>query len=196
MNIEPLRDKIPARIFEELPAVMRRFEINTIARLAHFLSQCDHESGGFKTFVENLNYSESQLLKVFPKYFTKDEAKLYARNPEAIANRVYGGRMGNNQSGDGYRFCGRGCIQLTGRDNYTLFDKFVTESLLEMPRLVATKYPLFSAGWFWQTRLINQLCTNDPASVVAVTKRVNGGVNGLSHRQERFGFYLDLLTIV
>jgi putative chitinase len=196
MNIESLRDKIPARIFEELPSVMRRFEINTIARLAHFLAQCDHESGGFKTFVENLNYSESQLLKVFPKYFTKDEAKLYARNPEAIANRVYGGRMGNNQSGDGYRFCGRGCIQLTGRDNYTLFDKFVTESLLEMPRLVATKYPLFSAGWFWQTRLINQLCTNDPASVLPVTRKVNGGVNGLSHRQERFGFYLDLLTIV
>lgn len=196
MNIESLRDKIPARIFEELPSVMRRFEINTIARLAHFLAQCDHESGGFKTFVENLNYSESGLLKTFPKYFTKDEAKLYARNPEAIANRVYGGRMGNNQSGDGYRFCGRGCIQLTGRDNYTLFDKFVTESLLEMPRLVATKYPLFSAGWFWSSRLINQLCTNDPASVLPVTRKVNGGVNGLSHRQERFGFYLDLLTIV
>jgi putative chitinase len=196
MNIESLRDKIPARIFEELPAVMRRFEINTIARLAHFLAQCDHESGGFKTFVENLNYSESGLLKTFPKYFTKDEAKLYARNPEAIANRVYGGRMGNNQSGDGYRFCGRGCIQLTGRDNYTLFDKFVTENLLEMPRLVATKYPLFSAGWFWSSRLINQLCTNDPASVLPVTRKVNGGVNGLSHRQERFGFYLDLLTIV
>jgi putative chitinase len=193
MNIEPLRNKLPARIFEELPAVMRRFEINTIARLAHFLAQCDHESGGFKTFVENLNYSESQLLKVFPKYFTKEEAKLYARNPEAIANRVYGGRMGNNQNGDGYRFCGRGCIQLTGRDNYTLFNKFVAESLLEMPRLVATKYALTSAGWFWSSRLINQLCTNDPASVMPVTRKVNGGVNGLEHRQKLFAEYVKLI---
>lgn len=193
MNIETIRNKLPAQIFSELPHVMRRFEINTVARLAHFLAQCDHESGGFKRFVENLNYSESQLLKIFPKYFTKDEAKLYARNPEAIANRVYGGRMGNNQNGDGYRFCGRGCIQLTGRDNYTLFDKFVAESVTETPRFVATKYALTSAGWFWSSRLINQLCTNDVASVVPVTKKVNGGTIGIEHRRQLFVEYLDLL---
>ena len=142
---------------------------------------------------ENLNYSEQGLLKIFPKYFDAASAKLYARNPEAIANRVYGGRMGNTEKGDGYRFSGRGYIQLTGRANYTAFDKIVPENLIEQPGLVATKYPLFSAGWFWSKALINQLCTEDPASVLPVTRKVNGGTNGLAHRQERFGFYLDLL---
>jgi putative chitinase len=193
MNIDPLKDNIPAKVLAELPEVISRFQMNTVARLCHFLSQCDHESGGFKLVRENLNYSEQGLLKVFPKYFDAASAKLYARNPEAIANRVYGGRMGNNQNGDGYRFSGRGYIQLTGRANYAAFDKIVPETILEQPGLVATKYPLLSAGWFWSKALINLLCTEDPASVLPVTRKVNGGTNGLAHRQERFGFYLDLL---
>lgn len=196
MNLSKLQGQIPANVFAELPSVLERFQINTTARLAHFLSQCDHESGGFKTTVENLNYSASRLVAIFPRYFDEITAKQYERQPERIANRVYANRMGNGNeaSGDGFRYCGRGYIQLTGRDNYAQFDKMVVEDIMTQPRLVATKYPLFSAAWWWNQNRVNSLCTNDPASVVAVTRRVNGGQNGLAHRQELFAKYIDLLT--
>ena len=193
MNIDKLKGVVPVAVLAELPETIERFQINTRARLAHFLAQCDHESGGFKVVRENLNYSEQGLLKTFPKYFTPSEAKLYARNPEAIANRVYGGRMGNAESGDGYRYSGRGYIQLTGKNNYAAFDKVVHEDILAFPALVATKYPLLSAGWFWSTRLINQLCTEDTASVLPVTRKVNGGTIGLAHRREMFDKYIGLI---
>jgi putative chitinase len=181
-----------------MPEVIEKFQINTPLRMAHFLAQCGHESGGFKLVRENLNYSSKGLLTTFKKYFpTEQKAKLYERNPEKIANLVYGSRMGNGDetSGDGFRFSGRGYIQLTGKNNYTAFDKIVEENLLEQPGLVATKYPLLSAAWFWSTNKLNLLADKGAtdADVTAITRRVNGGTIGLPDRIKHFKEYFNLL---
>jgi putative chitinase len=193
MDIQPIKPLLPESIFNRLPEVMKRYEINTPKRLAHFLSQCGHESGGFKLFSENLNYSAEGLVKIFGKYFNAETAPAYARKPERIANKVYANRManGNEESGDGWKFKGRGLIQLTGRANYTAYDKAVPESVLENPDLVAGVLALDSAGWFWNTNGLNKIA--DAGDVTAVTKRVNGGTHGLADRQSRYDAFIKLL---
>jgi putative chitinase len=191
MNLEKLAKKIPAEVLDQIPGVMEKFQINTPLRLAHFLAQCAHESGGFKFIQENLNYSAQGLMGVFKKYFPNEIlAKQFERKPNAIANRVYANRMGNGDfdSGDGSKFKGRGYIQLTGKDNYSAFDKIVEENILENPDLVATKYPLLSAAWFWNKNNLNALADKGATDldVTAITKRVNGGTHGLADRIAKF----------
>ena len=167
-------------------------------RLAHFLAQCSHESGNFKAVSENLNYSSDGLKKIFPKYFPGTLSESYARNPEKIAARVYGGRMGNGDetTKEGFKFRGRGYIQLTGKNNYTNFTKFIGEDCVANPDLVATKYPLASAAFFFNNNKLWEICDKgaDDATVTAVTKRVNGGTIGLVDRIKHFKHFHELLT--
>ncbi len=197
MNIDKLKGVIPDSVISQIDSVKEKFEINTALRLAHFLAQCSHESGGFKLTQENLNYSGKGLLVTFPRYFTTDTAVLYERKAEKIANMVYANRMGNGDkaSGDGWKFRGRGYIQLTGHDNYANFDKTVIEDVLASPELVATKYPLLSAAWFWNKAKINTVADGGPTSevVAKVTRRVNGGVIGLDDRIKHFYQFHNLL---
>jgi putative chitinase len=198
MDLNKLKGHIPDAVIGQIPDVMAKFNINTSLRLAHFLAQCGHESAGFKAVNENLNYGAKGLLTTFKKYFpTQALAEQYQRNPEKIASRVYGGRMGNGgeETKEGYKFRGRGYIQLTGKANYTEFDKVVTENILENPDLVATKYPLLSAAWFWSKNGLNSVADKGAtdADVTAITKRVNGGTIGLPDRIKHFKEYYSLL---
>ncbi len=198
MELSKLNNHVPSNVLLEIPSVIEKFAIKNELRLAHFLAQCAHESGEFtRTQAENLNYSAERLLQVFPKYFTSETAKLYANKPEAIANKVYGSRMGNGneKSGDGYFFCGRGYIQLTGRQNYTLFDDFVPDEIIKQPILVRTKYPLLSAAWFWSKNGLNAIADlgADNNTVLKITKKVNGGTHGLEDRMNKFNKYYSLL---
>jgi len=196
MDLNKLKGHIPDGVITQIPEVMEKFKIDTAVKLSHFLSQCGHESGGFKVVNENLNYGAKGLLTIFKKYFpTEDKAKLYERKPEKIANLVYGGRMGNGAeaTGEGYKFRGRGYIQLTGKANYIEFDKVVPENLVETPDLVATKYPLLSAAWFFHKNCLGKCVDASDASVLAVTKCVNGGTIGLPDRQKHFKEYYNLL---
>jgi len=187
MNFDAL--DVPSHIKAEIWSVMSKFQINTIERLSHFLAQCAQESGSFRAVSENLNYSVSGLKKIFPRYFKDRDPKAYSKAPQALANYVYSNRLGNGSeaSGDGWRYRGRGYIQLTGKDNYRAFDGFVDEDILNNPDLVATKYPLLSAAWFWSANKINNLADGgvDIDDITKVTKRVNGGTHGL---QERINF--------
>ena len=199
MDLNKLKGHIPDNVIAQLPDTIAKFELNTPLRLAHFLAQAGHESGGFKAVNENLNYGAKGLLGIFKKYFpTPEKAALYERKPEKIANLVYGGRMGNGPeaSGDGYKFRGRGYIQLTGKDNYAAFDKVVSENLLETPDLVATKYPLLSAAWFFHKNGLHKIADQGAtdAVVTSVTKRVNGGTIGLPDRIKHFKEYHALLA--
>ena len=198
MDLNKLKGHIPDAVIGQIPDVMAKFNINTSLRLAHFLAQCGHESGGFKFVNENLNYGAKGLLTTFKKYFpTQALAEQYQRNPEKIASRVYGSRMGNGDetSKEGYKFRGRGYIQLTGKANYSEFDKVVSENILENPDLVATKYPLLSAAWFWGKNGLNSLADKGAtdADVTSITKRVNGGTIGLPDRIKHFKEYYNLL---
>jgi len=198
MNISNLEGKLPSGVLSQLPDTIAKFEFNTPLRLAHFLSQCGHESAAFKLTVENLNYSAKGLMGTFPKYFpTEAMAKDYERKPEKIANRVYANRMGNSneESGDGWKYRGRGYVQCTGKINYTAFDKVVPEDILANPDLVATKYPLLSAAWFFYSNSLHKLADegNTEAVVTKVTKRVNGGVIGLADRLKHFNEFYNLL---
>ena len=164
-----------------------QFEINTPERQAGFIAQCAHESGMFKFVEENLNYSDKALLSVFGKYFNADTAVQYARKPEMIANRVYGNRMGNGDeaSGDGWKYKGRGLIQLTGKENYTRFGNAIGVDIVNNPELVATpEYATLSAGWFWSANGLNKLA--DAKDILGMTKRINGGTIGLDHRTELY----------
>ena len=198
MNIEKLKGHIPDTVIAQIPGVVEKFEINTPLRLAHFLAQTGHESGGFKAVTENLNYGAAGLQSIFKKYFTAESAVEYARKPEKIANVVYANRMGNgNQaSGEGFKYCGRGYIQLTGKDNYAAFDKTVAEDILANPELVATKYPLLSAAWFFHKNGLHKIADEGAtdAVVTKVTKRVNGGTIGLPDRIKHFNEYNNLLN--
>ena len=199
MDINKLKGHIPDAVIAQLPDTMAKFELNTPLRLAHFLAQAGHESGGFKAVNENLNYGAKGLLGIFKKYFpTPEKAALYERKPEKIANLVYGGRMGNGAeaTGEGYKFRGRGYIQLTGKDNYKAFDAVVPENLLETPDLVATKYPLLSAAWFFHKNGLHKIADGGAtdAVVTSVTKRVNGGTIGLPDRIKHFKEYYSLLA--
>jgi putative chitinase len=198
MKLEKLKGHIPDSVIAQIPLVSEKFGVNTPLRLAHFLAQTGHESGGFRATAENLNYSAKGLTNIFKKYFTAVSAKEFERKPEKIANIVYANRMGNgNQaSGDGFRFRGRGYIQLTGRDNYTAFNKSVEDDILANPDLVSTKYPLLSAAWFWSKNGLNAISDQGPSEdvVTKVTKRVNGGVIGLPDRIKHFKEYHQLLS--
>ena len=197
MNTSNLKDHIPSGVIDQLPETILKFELNTPLRLAHFLAQAGHESGGFKLVNENLNYSAKGLLGIFPKYFTELSAKESERKPEKIANIVYASRMGNGtkDSGEGYKFRGRGYIQLTGKINYTAFDKVVEDDILANPDLVATKYPLLSAAWFFHNNSLHKTADEGPteAVVTKVTKRVNGGTIGLPDRLKHFNEFYNLL---
>ncbi len=180
--------KYPEDLAEALTESFDKYEINTVNRAAGFLAQCGHESAGFTILQENLNYSADGLNKIFKKYFpTVADAQPYARNPEKIANKVYGGRMGNGpeSSGDGYKFRGRGAIQLTGRDNYTQFAKAVGLSLDEaVADLETLDGAIESACWFWKKNGLNAICDAD--DIVKMTKRINGGTIGLDDRKKHY----------
>ena len=196
MNLDKLKGHIPDTVIVQIPDVMTKFKIDTALKLAHFLAQCGHESGGFKIINENLNYGVKGLRSIFGKYFPDDaKAALYERKPEKIANLVYGGRMGNGPeaSGDGFKFHGRGFIQLTGHDNYKAFSAAIGEDCVTHPDLVATKYPLASAAWFF-TRCLPKCTDASDAAVTAVTKCVNGGTIGLPDRIKHFKEYYSLLA--
>jgi putative chitinase len=199
MNLQKLKGHVPDKVIEQIPAVMEKFQINTPLRLAHFLAQCGHESGGFRLTKENLNYSAKGLMGIFKKYFpTEALAKQYERKPEKIANKVYGGRMGNGPeaSGEGAKFCGRGYIQLTGKDNYTAFGKSINEDMTVNPQAVADKYALLSAAWFFNKNGLHKMADGGATDTVvtSITKRVNGGTIGLADRIKHFKEYHALLA--
>ena len=196
MNLDGLFPTIPRHVLDQLPTVRGAFQLTNPLRLAHFLAQCAHESGGFVFTRENLNYSATRLEQIFPKHFNKHNSKLYARNQEAIANKVYGNRMGNTEVTDGWKFRGRGYIQLTGKANYAELDKFVVEDLLENPDLVASKYALLSAGFYWDKRKINAVADKGATEEIVreVTLKVNGGTHGLEDRTTRFFNLYKILT--
>jgi putative chitinase len=199
LKLDTLKGHIPDSVIAMIPEVASKFEINTPLRLAHFLAQCGHESGGFKLTQENLNYSAKGLNGIFKKYFpTEADAKSYERNPQKIANKVYGNRMGNGAeaTGDGWKFHGRGFIQLTGKDNYTAFTKSIGEDCVANPDLVASKYALASAAWFFNKNGLHKMAdggAND-ATVTSITKRVNGGTIGLPDRIAHFNEFYKLLS--
>jgi putative chitinase len=196
--IKKLETKIPAAPYQYLVNSKNLANITNKTRLAHFLAQVAHESGNFKLVYENLRYSAAGLLKVFPKYFpTQELANRYAMQPQYIGNRVYANRMGNGNeaSGEGYLFRGRGYLQLTGKSNYQLFSQYVGERCDQVPDLVATKYPMDSALWYFDRNKLWSLCdASTPESVTAVTRRVNGGTHGLADRQAKFKTFMSLLS--
>lgn len=198
MDINKLSGAIPASVIAQIPDVVAKYNIHTPLRLGHFLSQCGHESWNFTATVENLNYSEEALNRVFGKYFPNGLAKSYARQGQRIGSRVYANRMGNGDeaSGEGFKYRGRGFIQLTGKVNYASFDKLVVENLIEQPELVATKYPLLSAGWYWNSRNLNAVADlgDSDAIVTKITKVVNGGLNGYDDRLKLFKKFYPLLN--
>ena len=180
--------------YNALNQLLPDYEINTPQRVAAFLAQCAHESGGFRALKENLNYKAESLVKVFPKYFPNlDIANQYAHNQEKIANRVYGGRMGNGpeESGDGFKYCGRGLIQLTGKQNYTNFADSIETPVEEVPEFLGTfEGAVQSACWFWETNNLNQFA--DKGDILTMTKRINGGTIGLEDRTKHYNHALHV----
>ena len=197
LKLENLKGHIPDAVLDQIPDVAKKFNITNPLRLAHFLAQASHESAGFKAVQENLNYSADGLKKIFPKYFPGNLAEGYAKNPEKIASKVYGSRMGNGDetTKEGYKFRGRGFLQTTGKENYKKLGDFLGVNLIESPDLVATKYPLASAAFFFDSNKLWTICDKgaDEATVTAVTKRVNGGTIGISDRIKHFKEYFGLL---
>jgi putative chitinase len=198
-KLDALKGHVPQTVIDQIPDTAARFGITTPLRLAHFLAQCGHESGGFRAVQENLNYSAKGLCGIFRKYFPSvTVAMQYERKPEKIANKVYANRMGNGNeaSGAGWKFRGRGYIQLTGTENYKSFDATVPEDIIANPDLVATKYPLASAAFFFKKNNLWSICDRGAGAdvVTAVTKRVNGGTIGLADRQKHFKEFYHLLA--
>ncbi len=199
---EQLKEMIPKnpyvdQWFEALNEILPEYEINTPQRVAAFLAQCAHESGGFIFLKENLNYKAASLRRVFPKYFPDDAtANAYAMQPEKIANRVYANRMGNGpeESGDGWKYCGRGLIQLTGKTNYTFF-----AASLDIPVEEASEYlqtfegAVQSACFFWEQNKLNQWA--DAGDILTLTKRINGGTIGLEDRQKHYQHALHIFGV-
>jgi putative chitinase len=199
LKLEKLKGHIPDAVIAQIPDTAAKFNINTPLRLAHFLAQCGHESGGFRVTQENLNYSAKGLMGIFKKYFpTQQLAEAYQRQPQKIANKVYASRMdnGSEASGDGFKFRGRGYIQLTGRANYTAFGKAINEDIANNPDVVSGKYALLSAAWFWSKNGLNKLADGGASDqvVTSITKRVNGGTIGLPDRIKHFKEYYHLLA--
>ena len=184
--------------YHALEQALPDYDINTPQRVAAFVAQCAHESGGFRALKENLNYKAVTLRKIFPKYFPNDAiANQYASLPnkqEAIANRVYGGRMGNGDeaSGDGFRYCGRGLIQLTGKQNYQNFADSIETPVEDVPEFLATfEGAVQSACWFWEANNLNQWA--DKGDILTLTKRINGGTIGLEDRIKHYEHALHVL---
>jgi putative chitinase len=199
---EQLQQIIPGNPYisqwcDALNKILPDYGIDTPQRAAAFLAQCAHESGGFKFLKENLNYRAASLRKIFPKYFPTDAlAEQYASLPnkaEVIANRIYANRMGNGpeESGDGFRYCGRGLIQLTGRNNYEAFADSIETPVEEIPAYLETfEGAVQSACWFWETNNLNQFAdTND---ILTMTKRINGGTIGLEDRMKHYTHALEV----
>lgn len=199
MDASKLVSALPPAAFKFMLQIVSKYNIDEPLRLAHFLAQLAHESGNFTAVVENLNYSSDGLLKTFPKYF-KDRATAdqYARNPQKIGSRVYANRMGNGDeaSGDGFKYRGRGYLQLTGKDNYKAFSAFIGQDCVADPTLVANKYPMDSAVWFFDVNKIWDICDKGAGEdvVKAVTRKVNGGLNGIDDRLKKFNLYNSLLV--
>ena len=199
LKLEKLKGHIPDAVIAQIPDTAAKFSINTPLRLAHFLAQCGHESGGFRATQENLNYSAKGLNGIFKKYFpTEAAAKAYERQPVKIASKVYGGRMGNGPEAtqEGYKFRGRGYIQLTGKENYTAFGKAINEDICSNPDKVAANYALLSAAWFFSKNGLHKIADEGSSDVVVtkITKRVNGGTIGLPDRIKHFKEYYSLLA--
>jgi putative chitinase len=199
LKLSNLKGHIPDAVIAMIPDTAAKFGINTPLRLAHFLAQCGHESGGFRATQENLNYSAKGLMGIFRKYFPNASlAAQYERKPAKIAAKVYGGRMGNGNeaSGEGYKFRGRGYIQLTGKENYTAFGKSIGEDILSNPDVVSSKYALLSAAWFFSKNGLHKMADSgaSDAVVTQITKRVNGGTIGLPDRIKHFKEYYKLLA--
>ena len=199
LKLDKLKGHIPDAVIAMIPDTAAKFGINTPLRLAHFLAQCGHESGGFRATQENLNYSAKGLMGIFKKYFPNASiAAAYERKPERIANKVYANRMGNGSelSGEGYKFRGRGYIQLTGKENYTAFGKAINENILANPDIVASKYALLSAAWFFSKNGLHKIADEGASDqvVTKITKRVNGGTIGLPDRIKHFKEYYKLLA--
>ena len=196
MNIEQLRKlDISEEWFEPFQETFARFEINTALRKAAFIGQCGHESGGFRVLEENLNYKPEALMRVWPSRFDAENVDEYAHKPEKIANKVYAGRMGNGneESGEGWKYHGRGIIQLTGKDNYTLCGDSLQADLLHYPELlVGQQYAALSAGWFWRKHGLNELA--DTKQYETMTKRINGGLLGQDDRLKRINHALEVLS--
>jgi putative chitinase len=181
---------------EPLIEVFHRYEINTPLRMAAFIGQCAHESGDFKTLRENLNYSAEALCRVWPSRFPSlKDAQPYHRNPDMIADKVYGGRMGNGteETGDGSLYCGRGLIQLTGKDNYRMASDALGEDLVASPDLVCgPRFAALTAGWYWNKRGLNKEA--DAKDYVGMTKKINGGTIGLDDRIKHINDALAVLS--
>ena len=202
---EQLKQLIPGNPYinewhEALEQLLPDYEINTPQRIAAFIAQCAHESGGFRAIKENLNYKAATLRKIFPKYFPTDElAAAYANMPnkqEAIANRVYANRMGNGdeQSGDGYRYCGRGLIQLTGKNNYQAFADSIETTVEDASEYLATfEGAAQSACWFWESNRLNRFA--DVGDIKGLTKAINGGFIGLDDRIKHYNHALHVLGV-
>ena len=182
--------------YEAICQILPDYDIETAPRVAAFLAQTAHESGGFRAIKENLNYRAVTLRKIFPKYFPTDElAAQYAGKPEKIANKVYGGRMGNGpeESGDGWRYCGRGLIQLTGKDNYTRYAQSLEISVEEAGEHLTTfEGCVQSAAWFWEANNLNQWA--DKGDILTLTKRINGGTIGLEDRIKHYNHAVHVLA--
>jgi putative chitinase len=192
---EDTDEEIIQQYVEYLNDVMEFYEINNKQRIAMFLAQVGHESGGLRTIKENLNYSADRLKVIFPKYFRGVDPSGYARNPEKIANLVYANRMGNGNeaSGDGYRYCGRGLIQLTGKSNYQAFAQDMGWTLEDATAWLAEpEGACWSAGWFWDSRELNQWA--DKGDVLTVTKKINGGTIGLEDRKSHYEAALEIFS--
>jgi putative chitinase len=185
---------IEGKWFEPLQETFEKYQINTPKRQACFIGQCMHESNGFRALRENLNYSAKALMNTWPSRFPDmDTAEKFERNPEKIANKVYSGRMGNTEDGDGAKYIGRGLIQLTGKDNYKAFGEAIGEDLIANPQLVEEpRYAALSAGWFWNKRGLNALA--DAMDITTLTIRINGGKIGIDDRIAKINKALDILA--
>lgn len=181
---------------EALNNTFAKYQINTPKRQACFLGQCMHESGGFKFLRENLNYSAKALMATWPSRFPDlATATAFERQPEKIANKVYGGRMGNTEDGDGAKYIGRGLIQLTGKDNYAAASEALGEDLVSNPHLVEEpRVAALTAGWFWNKKGLNALADLNPMDIATMTKRINGGNLGIADREEKIKKVLTVLS--
>jgi putative chitinase len=196
IDLSRIKDHISSEVYKSLLDVCIKYQINTPLRLCHFLAQCAHESADFKHVSENLNYSYEALLRVFPKYFNIENVESYVHQPVEIAARVYANRMGNGDEAslEGWFYRGRGYIQLTGKDNYKAFDATVSDNVVINPEIVAEKYPLESAAWFWNSHKLNEAADQgaDQNVIAEITKKINGGYNGLENRHKLFDrFYVE-----
>ena len=182
--------------YEALEKILPDYDITTPERIAAFIAQCSHESNGFTALKENLNYRAATLMKVFPKYFADEAiANAYAGKQEAIANRVYANRMGNGDehSGDGFKHCGRGLIQLTGKDNYSNFADSLQMDINDVPDYLATfEGAVQSACWFWESNNLNQYA--DAGDMVTLTKKINGGTIGLEDRLNQYHHMMHVIN--